>query len=360
MRSPNSACTRICVATLLAVTFVALPFQAGAQASSPLTDARMLLQKGQQGQALEKVDRYLTDNPKDRQARLLKGVILADMNKLDEAISVFVKLSEDAPELPEPYNNLAVIYTQQKQFDKAKNALEQALRTNPSYAVAHENLGDLYAKMAKQAYDKALQIDASPSDAAASSRLSLLREISGGPSRPVLAAAKPVPVISPVAAVAAPPVAAKPVAQPITSKPPIVAIALAQTPVAPPPKSEQPIAKPAPDEAKAAVRAVVLAWASAWSNKNTKEYLSYYGKDFQVPDRKARKAWEEERTQRVGKPGNIKVTLTDMDIKVAGEHASARFKQHYDSANFDSESGKTLDLILSNGHWQILQERIVR
>ena len=79
---------------------------------------------------------------------------------MDEATGVFLKLTEEAPELPEPYNNLAVIYAQQKQYDKAKAALEMAIRTHPSYAVAHENLGDLYAKMARQAYDRALQIDA--------------------------------------------------------------------------------------------------------------------------------------------------------------------------------------------------------
>ncbi len=59
---------------------------------------------------------------------------------------MFTKLSEDYPELPEPYNNLAVLYAQQKQYDKARTALEMAIRTHPSYAIAYENLGDIYAK----------------------------------------------------------------------------------------------------------------------------------------------------------------------------------------------------------------------
>jgi len=61
--------------------------------------------------------------------------------------------------MPEPYNNLAVLYAAEGQERKAAEALEQAIRTNPSYTTAHENLGDLYARMASEAYAKALQLD---------------------------------------------------------------------------------------------------------------------------------------------------------------------------------------------------------
>jgi tetratricopeptide (TPR) repeat protein len=94
---------------------------------------------------------------------------------------VFSKLTEDYPELPEPYNNLAVIYAQQKQYDKAKQALEMAIRTHPSYATAHENLGDIYARLASQAYDKALQIDSSNSSA--QNKLALIRDLMSTASR---------------------------------------------------------------------------------------------------------------------------------------------------------------------------------
>ena len=88
---------------------------------------------------------YIRDRPKDAQGRFLKGQILTEMNKPADAIAVFTKLTEDYPELPEPYNNLAVLYAQQKQYDKARTALEMAIRTHPSYAIAYENLGDVYA-----------------------------------------------------------------------------------------------------------------------------------------------------------------------------------------------------------------------
>jgi Tfp pilus assembly protein PilF len=54
-----------------------------------------------------------------------------------------------------------VLYANQNQLDKSRQALEQAIRTNPSYSTAHENLGDIYAKLASQAYSKALQLDGS-------------------------------------------------------------------------------------------------------------------------------------------------------------------------------------------------------
>ncbi|MBS1209597.1 MAG: hypothetical protein H6R19_1995 [Proteobacteria bacterium] len=369
MRRSNSPCLRICVAALLALTTSILASAAQAQSANPLAEAQTLLQQGQQSQALDKVERALAANPKDRQARFLKGVILAEMNKLDDAAAVFIKLTEEAPELPEPYNNLAVIYAQQKQFDKAKAALEMAIRTHPSYAVAHENLGDLYAKMARQAYDRALQIDSSNANAQA--KLNLLRDLTSTSSRPsapaktttvTVAAATPAPTPVIAAKPPVPPVPAVAVTTPPAKAPAPVAAPVAATPV---PVAAQPAeakpTQPAPtDDGKKAVRSAVQAWATAWSNKNAKEYLSYYAKDFQVPDKKSRKAWEEERTQRVTKPGNIKVSLSDIDISVKGNDATVRFKQHYDSTTFSSASGKTLVMTYRSGRWQIQQERIGR
>src|SRR5256885_2350446 len=139
------------------ITFGALPL---AQADD-IQDAQKLLKAGQSQQALERVNRALAANPREPQARFLKGLIFTEQGKQQEAIDIFTKLTQDYPNLPEPYNNLAVIYASQGQYDKARSALEQSIRTHPSYATAYENLGDVYAKLASQAYDKALQIDSS-------------------------------------------------------------------------------------------------------------------------------------------------------------------------------------------------------
>jgi len=160
------------LASALSAAFFSLAPVVHAEA---LPDINRLLKQKQYPQALEQVDRYLAEKPKDAQGRFLKGVVLTGMNRNAEAAGIFIKLTEDYPELPEPWNNLAVIYAQQKQYDKARTSLEMAIRTHPSYATAHENLGDIYARLASQSYDKALQLDSS--NASARNKLALLREL---------------------------------------------------------------------------------------------------------------------------------------------------------------------------------------
>lgn len=146
-------------------------------------DVAQLLRNGKTAEAIAKADQYLAGKPKDPQMRFLKGVAQTESGKLPEAIATFTKLTEDYPELPEPYNNLAVLYANQNQFDKARAALEMAIRTNPSYATAHENLGDVYAKLASQAYSKALQLDGS--NTAVKPKLALIRELFAGSGKNV-------------------------------------------------------------------------------------------------------------------------------------------------------------------------------
>ena len=156
--------------------------------------------------------RYLATSPKDARGRFLKGIILTEQNKPNDAIKVFTELTQDYPELPEPYNNLAVLYASQGQYDKARTALEMAIRTHPSYATAHENLGDIYAKMASQAYDKALQLD--KSNTTAQTKLNLIKDLfsAGKPGRtaakgglPTKVAAAPATTTKPAPAPSTPP-----------------------------------------------------------------------------------------------------------------------------------------------------------
>ena len=155
-----------------------------------LQEASKLLRAGQHAQALERVNKVLSAKPRDAQARFLKGLIFTEQGNTREAVDIFQKLTQDFPDLPEPYNNLAVIYAGQGQYEKARAALEQSIRTHPSYATVYENLGDVYAKLASQAYDKALQLDSSNS--AAQNKLALVRDLIGGaPRGTVVAAAKP-------------------------------------------------------------------------------------------------------------------------------------------------------------------------
>jgi tetratricopeptide (TPR) repeat protein len=126
-----------------------------------------LLQAGQWSEASIQVENYLGNKPGDPQLRFLKGVIQHRTDQKNAAIATFSELTRDYPELPEPYNNLGVLYAGQGLFDKARAALEMAVRTKPDYATAHENLGDVYAKLAAEAYRQALQFDNANSTAQA-------------------------------------------------------------------------------------------------------------------------------------------------------------------------------------------------
>ena len=334
-------------ALLLASALVIMPATARADA---LQEASRLFKQGQFGPALEKTELALAAKPRDAQARFLKGLILTEMNRQNDAIAVFSKLTEDYPELPEPYNNLAVLYAQQRQFEKAKNALEMAIRTHPSYATAHENLGDIYARMASQAYDKALQIDSS--NASAQTKLAMIRDLMGTSGRPTMtaarnpgktqvAAATPAPAAKPEPAPAAP--AAEP--RPAIEKP----AAPAAAPVEP---------KPAAGNGRQDAEKAVRDWVAAWSRKDVKAYLAFYARDFQTPGGIARDSWEAERSRRINKPGAIQVAVENLQVAIDGDRATAKFRQHYKSGALKTTAGKTLALVRRDGKWLIQQERV--
>jgi ketosteroid isomerase-like protein len=329
---------------------------AGPVLADNLPDIQRLIKQGQHAQALEKVDQYLSSRPKDAQGRFLKGLILTELNRPTDAIGVFTKLSEDYPELPEPYNNLAVLYAQQKQYDKARTALEMAIRTHPSYAIAYENLGDVYAKLASQAYDKALQLDGA--NATTQNKLALIRDListSGkGNVRPPVVAAAPTP--APVPAPAPAPVAA--------AKPTPTATVVATTPgaaaAAPTPVAAAETKQPAPAKAAGndAVAQAIASWAQAWSQKDMKAYFAAYANSFEPGKGVTRKAWEAERSQRIGeRPGKISVTYEEPTISVDGNTATARFRQHYKAPGLNSSSWKTLTFVRSGSKWLIQEEK---
>ena len=332
---------------------VALAMPAWADA---IQDANRLLKQGQHAQALEQVDKYLSGKPKDAQGRFLKGVILAEMNKPNDAIGVFTKLTEDYPELPEPYNNLAVIYAQQKQYEKAKQALEMAIRTHPSYATAHENLGDIYARLASQAYDRALSIDSSNSSA--QTKLATIKDLISVNQRPGRAtASKPAPAV-----VAAAPAEPKPepkpveVPKPLDVKPVEAKVVAAPPPIAPPPAKVE-AAKPAAGDT-AEVTKAIDGWFAAWSKKDVKGYLAHYAKDFETPSGESRAAWEAERAKRIAKPASIQVGHENLRITIDGDKAIAKFRQHYKAGSFKAGSNKIVTLVRRDGRWLIQQEKI--
>lgn len=329
---------------------------AASQAPTDVAEIQRLIKDGQHAQALKLIDENLSRNPKDPQMRFRRGVALSMLDRKAEALSVFQKLVEDHPDMPAPYNNMAVIYGAQGEYEKARGSLERAIRTNPAYATAYQNLGDVYAQLASQAYTKALQLD--KNDSTLPPKLSLLRELTASSAplpapAPSPATTKPGPAPAPQVPPPAPVTAPKPpapVASPVAAAPkPAASATPAPAPAAPKPA---PAANPEAD-----IERAVKAWASAWSRKDMGDYVDAYTNDY-AGQSGSHKRWVEERRDRIVGKKSIKVSVTELKISVNGDKATARFRQNYDSDALSTSSRKTLELVRSGGKWLIRQESV--
>ncbi len=157
--------------------------EARKQYNAVLKEAGTLIKERQFATAESKLDALIAQRPREPQARFLKGVVETELGHADAAIEIFRGLIADYPELPEPYNNVAVIYAQKGEYDSARIALETAVRTAPNWAVARENLGDIYARLAAAEYDRAAKLDRDNKTAPA--KLTLVRNLlAGTPAKP--------------------------------------------------------------------------------------------------------------------------------------------------------------------------------
>ncbi|PTR06367.1 SnoaL-like protein [Nitrosospira sp. Nsp5] len=334
---------------------VVLLMAAAATFADESEEVAKLYKQGNLGKALEQADAYLATRPKDAQMRFQKGLILTEQNRIADATKVFSSLSEEYPDLPEPYNNLAVLYASQGQYDKAKSALEAAIRTHPSYSTAHENLGDIYAKMASQAYGKALQLD--KSNATAQTKLAMIKELVTT-NRPK--------GVQPAALPAGKPSVTGPekIAGKAPEKVPDNISATAEKPVpekaplAEKPASEKPAV--ADNDSKEILKAI-NAWAKAWSDKDASTYLAFYASDFHTPRGTSRPAWEKSRRERIGKPKSIHVEITHPKISFTNTaHATVSFRQSYHSDAIKSTTTKTIEMVKTGEKWLIQQEQVGR
>jgi Flp pilus assembly protein TadD/ketosteroid isomerase-like protein len=306
-----------------------LSFTSTTAFADELKDISQMAESGQQAAALERINTYLAANPKDAQAMFMKGIILAESGKRDDAIKSFTDLTEKYPNLPEPYNNLAVLYADAGQYDKAKKALETAIKTHPSYATAHENLGDIYARMASEAYDKALQLD--NGNTRAQSKLSMIKDLFNTGNKTALVA--------------------KSNDANKTNK-------SATMPIRPADKKVEPV-KPAVDttvDEEQNINDAVNNWAKAWSSKDLDKYFASYADSFKPAKGESRKNWEQTRRERVSKPASISVELENQKVMLDGDNAKVSFKQSYRAGGKPIRTNKTLMMKKTNGVWLIDQE----
>jgi len=325
---------RFSLRAALTVGALLLCFSLTASANE-IQDINKLFKTNQHAEALKRIDTYLTSKPKHAQARFLKGLILTTQHKTNDAIGIFVSLTEDYPELPEPYNNLAVLYAGLGQYDKAKDALEMAIRNHPNYATAHENLGDIYSKLASQAYDRALQLDRNNTTTQA--KVARIHNL--------LAQNKPSAVK---------PQAAAPRATPVSTK----AVAAAPEPVS---STEPAIGKTLTADDSAEVLKTLHEWVEVWSSQNTSKYLDLYAADFKTPNGESRDQWEADSKVRISTPKYIEINVSNEKVSFPDEsHATVTFHQSYRSDYLITSFDKVMLLVKSENKWLIQEERAAK
>jgi len=315
------------ITLVLALVLSALIAAPAARADG-FQEAQQLYEQGKRSEALARIESHLEQNPRDGRARFLKGVILTAQSRTQESIEVFTALTQDFPELPEPYNNLAVLHASRGDYDEARQALEMAIRTHPSYGTAHENLGDIYAALASEAYGKALQLD--KSNKTARGKLDLIRQIVPGAASSAAASAKD----STAARIESPASGPASAAADVTHTRPAV-----------------------PADASIAVLATVESWAQAWSSGDAAAYLSAYAPEFRPQEGGTRAAWEAARRIRLEQTRNVNVTIASPEVVMHDpSHATITFRQHYASETFKRTTMKTLHLVNDGGRWLIERE----
>ena len=308
--------------------------------ANEIQNINKLFKQNQYAQALKRVDTYLTDKPKNAQARFLKGLILTAQQKTDDAVSIFLSLTEDYPELPEPYNNLAVLYAGLGQYDKAKVALEMAIRNHPNYATAHDNLGDIYTKMASQAYERALQLE--KNNTTTQTKLALINDLftKNKPGTAIVNTVKPQAAPSGTA--------------PLLSKA-VIAVPEATS------STKPPVNKRLATNSSAEVLKTLQEWIEVWSSQNTRKYLDFYAADFKTPNGESHDQWVSDSKVRITTPKYIEINVSNAKVSFPDEnHATVTFHQSYRSDYLNTSFDKVMILVKSNNKWLIQAERAAK
>ncbi len=293
--------------------------------SGDFEQANALYAKGELDLALEKVNALLAQQPKEAQARFLKALILTDQKKISDAIPILIGLTEDYPTLPEPYNNLAVLYALQQRYEEASAMLELVIHLHPDYTTAYENLGDIYAHLARRSYDNALKFD--QSNTAISMKAAVIKRLFAFEQDAPSSLKKETP-------------------QTHIDKA-LRAVSGAEDKSA------------INDAAQEQIRTMVNAWAKSWSGKRIEDFLAFYAPDFAAPLSDRREGWARMRRLRANNPreGVITVRIVSIKINPAGREAFVVFRQSWLVNEQKSENIKTFKLVKYGEKWLIRAEK---
>ena len=262
------------LAIVLAVGLALSPITTYAQDAN-LDQVRSLISAGNYDDALDRLESFLSDDPGHAQGRFLKGIILTEKDQTAAAIEVFARL-------------------------------------------AAENLGDIYAKMAGLAYDKALQLDRKNESAKA--KLALMHDL--------------ISIDEPSSAA-------------------VTQVAMTKTAVV----TTESGPESAPYDVADGVLRRVREWAAAWSDQDVARYLTFYATSFTPADGTSRTEWASVRGLRLTKPRFIRIDIDDARVDVQGEdRVQVTFFQSYQSDTYGDRVRKVLLMTMEDSQWKIVGE----
>jgi tetratricopeptide (TPR) repeat protein len=106
------------------------------------------------GKAIDAYKKAVELYPDHASARHNLALLYSQLNRESDAIPLYEELRRRGMAFPTTYTNLAAVYRNLGQFDKAYDVLQEYLRANPGVAQGYRGLGDLLTVWGK--YDEAL------------------------------------------------------------------------------------------------------------------------------------------------------------------------------------------------------------
>lgn len=333
--------------------------------------------------AIDRVDRYISQHPDELQAQLLKGMLLSMANKKNEAIKIFSVLMAKHPEVPAAGNNLAVVYASQHEYDKSIKLLQSIIKQHPDYLNAQKNLGDVYTELATNAYSKVYEANAmdvqtkakyealkqfqavsdktasvpsktssvasdkgqnSTMSAGSGGNVTVTKSTQGSDAQLKAIAASAIQPTNPTLLAADKSMAAKTIAQ----KQAVENIAVKEDKQA---DSTQQIQ---------VLNQLLKEWTNAWSSQDVQKYLSFYADTFKTPHGESLSAWRQWREERIKKPRQIQVEISEPVFSINQNHATVVLMQRYAADNKLDTDKKRLDFVQIAGKWLIERERVIK
>ncbi len=294
------------------VIFLALLTTAAASAATSVKQVQQLLEQQKYVDAANAGEQLLLQNPEHARTRFLTAYAYQMSAQTDKAVMLYQDLIKDNPDLPEPRNNLAMIFLAQGDYDRASQLLVEALNTSPSYATAYDNLSQIYKGIASEAYRRAVSESGEPAKYTHKIELTALTNLEA--------------------------------------------------------TEQEPIVEEIPDDQKTLVNFAnqetllivqIKDWATAWSSKDFATYTGFYAPEYRA-NFESHDQWVEYRRKRIARPGAIKVEVSDIQIKWRSENrAIIDFEQAYESTRYNDRVVKRLGFSRVGPQWKITEEQVL-